>query len=185
MSRAMTYRYPWRAMAPDYARAAGGFLCTATPALFMDLASLVTGVLAFLAAIFLLFGAQAALRHATRILVSERDIRALPMGTRLDWDGLTRLTLAYFSVRRDGRSGWSEPSSHQRPDGRGGWMELKLRSGRRTLRIDSRLEGFSEVVRQAAAAATGACLQLDTTTLGNLATLGIGVGSAPEAGGQG
>lgn len=170
MSRAMTYRYPWRAIAPDYARAAGGFLCTATPALFMDLASLVTGVLAFLAAIFLLFGAQAALRHATRILVSERDIRALPMGTRLNWDGLTRLTLAYFSVRRDGRSGW---------------MELKLRSGRRTLRIDSRLEGFSEVVRQAAAAATGACLQLDTTTLGNLATLGIGVGSAPEAGGQG
>ena len=29
----MTYRYPLRAMAPDYARAAGGFLCTATPAL--------------------------------------------------------------------------------------------------------------------------------------------------------
>jgi hypothetical protein len=166
----MTYRYPWRAMAPDYARAAIGLLCTATPALLMDLASLVSGVLAFLAAIFLLFGAQAALRHATRILVSDRDIRALPSGTRLDWDGLTRLRLAYFSVRRDGRSGW---------------MELKLQSGRRTLRIDSRLEGFSEVVRQAAAAATGACLQLDTSTLGNLATLGIGVRGTPEAGEQG
>lgn len=170
----MTYRYPWRAMAPDYARAAIGFVCTAAPVLFMDLASLVAGVLAFLAAIFLLFGAQAALRHGTRILVSERDIRARPMGIRLEWDRLTRLTLAYFSTRRDGR---------------GGWMELKLRSGRRTLRIDSRLEGFGEVARQAAAAASDACLHLDTSTLTNLATLGvrvgIGVNAGPEAGERG
>ena len=162
----MTYRYPWRAMAPDYARAAIGFVCTAAPVLFMDLASLVAGVLAFLAAIFLLFGVQAALRHGTRILVSERDIRARPMGIRLEWDRLTRLTLAYFSTRRDGR---------------GGWMELKLRSGR--------LEGFGEVARQAAAAASDACLHLDTSTLTNLATLGvrvgIGVNAGPEAGERG
>ena len=127
----------------------------------MDLPALATVVLAFLAMLFALFGAQAALRHATRILVSERDVRALPMGTRLAWDSLSRLTLVYFSVRRDGRNGW---------------MELKLQSGGRTLRIDSRLDGFNVVVRQAAAAASGACLHLEPSTVSNLVTLGIGEG---------
>lgn len=161
MSRAMTYRYPARAMVADYVRAVVGVVCTAAPLIVMDLPGLVQAVLAFLATIFAMFGTQAVLRQATRILVSERDIRARPVGTRLAWDSLTRLTLAYFSVRRDGRSGW---------------MELKVQSGRRTLRIDSRLEGFTEVVRQATAAASGACLHLDATTLSNLANLGIGVG---------
>ncbi len=164
MSGAMTYRYPWRAVLPDYARAVVGVGFTAAPPMLMDLPGLVMWVLAFLALIFALFGAQAALRHATRILMSERDIRALPMGTRLAWDNLSRLNLAYFSVRRDGRDGW---------------MELKLCSGRRTLRIDSRLDGFTEVVRQAAAAASDACLHLEPTTLSNLATLGVGAGATP------
>ncbi len=157
----MTYRYPWRAMVPDYARAVLGLACAATPLIVTDLPGLAAAVLAFLAMIFALFGVQVILRHTTRILVSEGDIRARPLGPRLAWASLTRLTLAYFSVRRDGRSGW---------------MELKLRSGRRTLRIDSRLDGFTEVVRQAAAAASDACLHLDTPTASNLATLGIGAG---------
>lgn len=160
MSRAMTYRYPWRAMLPDYARALLGILCTMTPLILMDLSIVVVGVLVFVAMIFVLFAAQAVLRHATRILVSEREIRARPLGGRIAWDSLTRLKLAYFSLRRDGR---------------GGWMELKMQSGRRTLRIDSRLNGFTEVVRQAAAAARHACLDLDTSTLSNLATLDIRV----------
>jgi hypothetical protein len=157
----MTYRYPWRAMLPDYARAVVGVASTATPLTLMELPGLVTVVLAFLAIIFALFGAQAALKHATRVVVSERDVRLLPMGTRLAWDSLSRLTLAYFSVRRDGRNGW---------------MELKVQSGDRTLRIDSRLDGFTDVVRQAAAAASGACLHLEPSTVSNLVTLGIGEG---------
>ncbi len=157
----MTYRYPWRAMLPDYARAVVGLASTAAPLTLMEPPALVTVVLAFLAMAFALFGAQAALRHATRILVSERDVRALPMGTRLVWDSLSRLTLVYFSVRRDGRNGW---------------MELKVQSGDRTLRIDSRLDGFTDVVRQAAAAASDVCLHLEPSTVSNLVTLGIGEG---------
>lgn len=163
----MTHRYPWQAMVPDYVRAVLGAACTAAPAALMELPELVTGVLACLAAVFALFGMQAALRHATRILVSARDIRALPIGPRIEWDQLTRLRLAYFSVRRDGREGW---------------MELKLRSGRRTLRIDSRLDGFAEIVRQAAAAASQASLRLEPATLSNLANLGIVMGDAHGAG---
>ncbi len=154
----MMYRYPWQAMVPDYARAVAGMACTGGPLALMELPGAVTGVLLFLVAIFALFGAQAALRHATRILVSARDIRALPMGPRLDWARLTRLRLAYFSVRRDGRRGW---------------MELKLRSGGRALRIDSRLDGFAEVVDLAARAASEACVELEPVTVTNLANLGI------------
>jgi len=154
----MTYRYPWRAMVADHVRAVAGVACTVTPLIFLELPWLARAVLIFLAMIFALFGLQAVFRHASRVLVSERDICARPMGKRLAWDSITRLTLGYFSVRRDGR---------------GGWMELKVQSGRRTLRVDSRLDGFAEVVRLAAAAATGACLQLDASTLSNLALLGI------------
>ena len=154
----MTYRYPWRAMLPDYARACVGMGCTLIPLLFMDAAGAVAVVLLFLGLIFALFALQAVLRQATRIAVNEREIRARPLGPCLAWDALSGLKLAYFSVRRD-RSG--------------GWMELTLQSGRRRLRIDSRLEGFSEVVRQAAAAATDACLHLDSATISNLANLSI------------
>jgi hypothetical protein len=169
MPRAMTYRYPWRAMLPDYARAALGMTCTITPLLLMDLPAPVRIVVILVVMIFTAFAIQAVLRHATRILVSEREISARPLGKRLAWDSLTRLKLAYFSVRRDGRSGW---------------MELKMQSGGQTLRIDSRLDGFTEVVRQAAAAASDACLHLDPTTLSNLANLDIsvGTGAAAEAG---
>ena len=163
----MTYRYPWRAMLPDYLRAGIGIACTGVPAAFMDLPPLATAVLGALAAVFILFALQAGLRQVTRIQVSEEAILALPAGTRIPWSGLSRLRLGYFSVRRDGR---------------GGWMELKIRGGRRTLRIDSRLEGFADVVRRAAAAAAAACVDLDTATESNLANLGIGVAATREAG---
>jgi hypothetical protein len=155
----MTYRYPWRAMVADYSRAVLGVVCTVTPLILACLPPLAAGVLVVLAILFALFGMQAIYRHTTRILVSEGDIRARPLGQRLAWDSLSKLTLGYFSVRRDGRRGW---------------MELKLRSGRRTLRVDSRLDGFTEVVRQAVAAANDACLHLDPSTLSNLAMLGLG-----------
>jgi hypothetical protein len=154
----MTYRYPWRAMLPDYARACFGLGCTLIPLLFMDASAAVAAVLLFLGLIFTLFALQAVLRQATRIAVNEREIRARPLGPRLAWDALSGLKLAYFSVRRSAG---------------GGWMELKLQSAGRSLRMDSRLEGFSEVVRQAAAAATDACLHLDGATISNLAILSI------------
>jgi len=158
MPRAMTYRYPWRAMLPDYARACFGLGCTLIPLFFMDASRVVAVVLVFLGLIFTLFAMQALLRQATRIAVNEREIRARPLGPRLAWGALSGVKLTYFSVRRDGG---------------GGWMELKLQSGGRSLRIDSRLEGFTEVVRQAAAAATDACLHLDNATISNLATLSV------------
>jgi hypothetical protein len=145
-------------MVPDYARAALGVGCTGAPVLLADLPALATTALSALVAIFGLFAMQVGLKHRTRILMNDQGIRALPLGRLLDWNRLSRMSLAYFSVRRDGREGW---------------MELKLTGDRGTLRIDSRLEGFADVVRRAVSAAGGASLHLDPTTLSNLSALGI------------
>jgi hypothetical protein len=52
-------------------------------------------------------------------------------------------------------------------------MQLKLRAGWSSLRVDSRIEGFSELVVAAAKAAEMHCLSLDPATSANLQALGI------------
>jgi hypothetical protein len=74
------------------------------------------------------------------------------------WSELDRVRLAYYSTRRDRR---------------GGWMQLELRSGREKVRIDSRIEGFTDVVKASARAAEARGLSLDPATLANLEALGI------------
>jgi hypothetical protein len=74
------------------------------------------------------------------------------------WSKLDRMKLAYYSTRRDGGSGW---------------MQLKLGAGWSTLRIDSRVEGFSELVIASAKAAEMRGLPLDPATSANLQALGI------------
>ncbi|MBV9815124.1 MAG: hypothetical protein JO229_05170, partial [Alphaproteobacteria bacterium] len=53
------------------------------------------------------------------------------------------------------------------------WMQLELRSGWSTLRVDSRIIGFSELVTSSAQAAAMRGLQLDPATSANLQVLGI------------
>ena len=161
----VTHRYPWRSLIRDDLRAVAGVACTGLPLMLSSPPGVVSVVLAALMAIFIVFGVQAALRHVTTILVDGHGIRALPLGIHLDWQRLSRLRLVYYSVRRDGR---------------GGWMELVLGSGGRRLRVDSRLEGFAEVVRQAAAAADRAGLDLEPSTTSNLDALGIGTGASSD-----
>ncbi len=48
------------------------------------------------------------------------------------------MKLAYYSTRRDRRDGW---------------MQLELRAGASTIRLDSRIDGFAELVERAALAA--------------------------------
>jgi hypothetical protein len=74
------------------------------------------------------------------------------------WSKLDRMKLSYYSTRRDGR---------------GGWMQLKLRAGWSTLRVDSRVQGFSELVIASAKAAEIRGLPLDPATSANLQALGI------------
>ncbi len=164
----VTYSYPWKRVAPDYARAGVGLLLTGVPALLPALATFPRMILIGLAAVFLGFGVQTALRHGTRYRLSEQEIRAEPRGPRLRWGELTEVKLAYYAMRREARDGW---------------LQLTLVGGGKKLAIDSRLDGFIDIARRAATSAGVNALALDPTTLSNFSGLHISVESPPVPGG--
>jgi hypothetical protein len=84
-----------------------------------------------------------------------------PAGGIVEWRRLDRLKLSYFSTKRD------------RSDG---WMQLAVGStGGRTVKIDSSLDGFHDVVERAAHAAGDTGLTLSEATRANLKAMGITV----------
>lgn len=159
------YAYPTSAMYGDYLRAAAGFVPTAAILTTMPVGVVAATVLSGFGAIFAVFGVRTLVRHGTRFDLTESALRASGLRrTSIAWAELDRMTLAYYSTRRDRRDGW---------------MQLELRSGRKKVRLDSRIEGFAEVVGKSASAAKCRGLTLNAATLSNLATLGVSLHSQP------
>jgi|SRR5215467_8677279 len=153
------HAYPASAMVGDYARAAAG-LVPAAVILAIEPVGLVAGaVLSGLAALFALFGLRTAVRHGTQIQATEEALHASGLShISISWDELDRLKLVYYSTRRDRRDGW---------------MQLELRAGSARLRVDSRIEGFADLVRSSVRAAELRGLRLSEATSINLQALGI------------
>lgn len=92
----------------------------------------------------------------------------------ITWSALDLLELDYFCTRRDGR---------------GGWLQLRLRAGACTVRLDSRLCGFERILARAVAAARKYGVALGAATASNLLAIGaedddiIG-GAGPSNGGR-
>jgi hypothetical protein len=159
------YAYPTSAMYGDYLRAAAGFVPTAAILTAMPVGVVAATVLSGFGAIFAVFGVRTLVRHGTRFDLTESALRASGLGrTSIAWAELDRMTLAYYSTRRDRRDGW---------------MQLELRSGRKKVRLDSRIEGFAELVGKSAGAAKSRGLTLNAATLANLAALGVSLHSQP------
>jgi hypothetical protein len=157
------YAYPTSAMFGDYLRAAAGFLPSAAILTTMPVGGVAATVLSGFGAIFAVFGVRTLMRHGTRFDLTESALRASGLRrTSIAWAELDRMTLAYYSTRRDRRDGW---------------MQLELRSGRKKVRLDSRIEGFSELVGKSASAAKSRGLPLNAATLANLAALGVSLHS--------
>lgn len=157
MSR--SFRYSSRSLALAYA--GSGAACVAALGLlgFVPLAAPVAWAAAAAAAIFLVYFARTVCRQLTRIELDETGVRARgPLGAAIRWEELRSLRLDYYSTRADRE---------------GGWMQLRLRSARATIRIDSGLEGFADLVRAAGGEAARRGLPLDAATLANLGTLGF------------
>jgi hypothetical protein len=153
----MPHRYPARALAADYLRASIGSGLTLGPLALAQPAAPVAWALAAAGALFLVYFARTVCRQVTRIEVDETGIRTRgPLGADIRWGDLRSLRLAYYSTRRDREEGW---------------MQLKLGDAQHTIRIDSDLERFAELVRVAAARAERAGLELDQATRGNLSAL--------------
>ena len=159
--------YPASAMIGDYARAAAGLVPTGLLFATVPVETVPAAVLGGFAAIFAVFGLRTALRHGTSLEMTETELRARGAWSgSISWAELDRMRLAYYSTRRDRKSGW---------------MQLELRAGARRLRLDSRIGGFDRVVRRAAVAAEARGLELNEPTLANLEALGIRVPSSEAA----
>ncbi len=154
----ISYRYSTRAILRDYLLSGVGLALFLPPVVFMSLPLVTNLLFAALAGLFLIFGLQSYRRHRTRVELSDDGILIAPAGRALRWRALSKLVLSYFNVRREGSNGW---------------MELKLVSGGQSVRLDSRLEGFTEVAACAARAAQDNGVELDQATVTNLAALGI------------
>ena len=161
------HRYPPRAVLLDYLYSGLGLLFTLGPLGLAASGGPAAWVLGALAALFAVYGVRTLLRHRTWLGVNEDGITAHGLLRRhLPWERLTRCTLGYYSTRRKRDRGW---------------MQLTLKAGRRTLRIDSQIEGFNTIVRRAAHAATARGIALDHTTRENLRALEIITGDADQA----
>ena len=166
--------YPTSAMLGDYVRAAAGLVPTAAIIAMTPVGMAGGVVLGGFSLLFAVFGIRTALRHATRLEMTGEALRAFGLlPASISWRELDRMKLAYYSTRRDRRSGW---------------MQLELRGGRSRVCVDSRIEGFAELVKASARAAETRGLALDAATLVNLEALGvklpaIGTALAQAAGG--
>ena len=157
------HSYPTSAMLGDYFRAAAGFVPSTTMLATVPVGAAAEVVLALIAALFASFGIRTMLRHRSRVEMTEGVLRSTGLlHASIAWEDLDRMRLGYYSTRRD---------KH------GGWMQLELRSGWSSIRLDSRIDGFSEVVKKSARAAERGGLLLDAATLANLAALGVGLQS--------
>lgn len=158
---ATRFSYPASAMVGDYLRAAAGLVPTVVILSTVSVGSVAGIVLGGFAVIFGAFAIRTGLRHGTSIEVDATELRATGLRpATIPWDRLDRMKLAYYSTRRDRKSGW---------------MQLELRAGRARLNLDSRLDGFDRLVRHAAIAAAERGLQLSDATAANLQALGIRV----------
>jgi hypothetical protein len=151
----------------DYLRAAAGFIPTTAILAAMPVGIVAATVLSGFAALFAVFGVRTILRHGTRFEMTGSALHASGLRrTSISWGELDRMALAYYSTRRDRQDGW---------------MQLELRSGWTKVRLDSRLDGFTELVDKSARAARLRGLALNAATLANLAALGISVPIEPCA----
>ena len=153
------HRYDMAELGGDYARGAAGLALTLLPLLLLPMHWIVAVVFGAAALVFLAFLARTWLRHRSVIEADDQGIVAHgPLGVRIAWRDLSGLRLRYFSVRRD----------RQR-----GWMQLELRGGGRSLKIESTISGFEEIATLAHDAAVAKGLKLDDSSQANLMSIGV------------
>ena len=161
------HRYPPSAMVPDYLVSGGGLVLSLPPLVMFDLPVVTVWILGLLSLGFAVHGLGVVRRQRTRVATDDDGLWFSPPRRRIDWNEITRFGLSYFSTRRDGARGW---------------MELKVASPATTLRVDSRLERFDELVGRAWHAASRCGVEADPTTRANLEALGMG-SAKPQLGG--
>ena len=157
------FKYSCKSLLPAYVGSAVGLAATLGPLAVVHPAPSVALVLAAAAALFLVYFGRTVCRQLTHIELDETGIRVKGpavglLSAAIRWEDLRSVRLDYYSTRRDSE---------------GGWMQFRLRDARRTIRIDSELEGFVDLLRTAALEARRRGIDLDQPTRANLEFLGL------------
>lgn len=165
-----TGRYPRAAIARDYFYSMVGAALTLGPLGLTTPLAAITGILAALGALFVIFGVRTFIRHNTAVTWSDKElvVSGLRPG-RFNWQDLREMRLSYFTTKRDGR---------------GGWMQLRLKHDGGTMRFDSSLTGFDALVAAAARAGRAAGLDFEPSTAENLNAMGLMTPPLEEGGPQ-
>tara|TARA_Y100001934_G_C11985627_1_gene600710 strand:- start:130 stop:612 length:483 start_codon:yes stop_codon:yes gene_type:complete len=151
------HRYPVTAIAGDLIRALIGAAVTCGPVVLLSLNPWFSGVLLALTVLFAYFGVLTVARSRMRIVSDEQAVAVLTLRERrIDWCDLDGLRLNYY------RTGSRSEQS---------WMQLVMKSGRRTIKVDSRVSRFDALAERADMAARRNQLVLDDTTMVNMRSL--------------
>jgi hypothetical protein len=154
-------RYPLGSLVWDYMRGILGLGISIVIIQSIDTDAPIFWVVLGLAALFLVWLANTALRNVSRIRFDEEGLRSAPWPKKsIPWSGLEEMALRYYSTRR------------KRKDG---WMTLTLKAGKDKIDIESTLPHFADIVARAAYAAKQANLQLDHVTQENMDAIGVKV----------
>ncbi len=156
------YRYPRRALIGDYVRAAVGLGVGLGVLISVPPAPAIVAVFGSITLLFLVFGLRTVQRQLVQVAITSDGIWAAGLISRsVPWQTLDHLALRYYGTRR------------QQREGSGGFLQLTLRGGGTSMRLESSIEGFDEIVRQAAVAAHANGVSVDPTSAGNLLDLGV------------
>ena len=153
------YRYTLRMLATQYIQGFLGVVLMAGPLFFATTTRTMAVILGIGAAAFIVYILHTLLRHGCVVECSDGAIAVSgPVTRNIQWTELRDLRLKYFSTRRDGRNGW---------------MQLVLRGPHATIRIESTLTGFRDIVAVAVKAAHHQEIALSLSTAGNIEVLGL------------
>jgi len=153
------FRYPRSALIPHYGRAAAGVAVSGAVLLFAGPSSAMLWVAGPVLLLFAAFGCVTALKQATAIRLDAEGVRCIgPLVRTIRWNELQRVDLRYYSTKKD------------RSDG---WMQLTIRGKGSSIRIESTIEGFSDLVAAAAGAAARQGLAISEASQANMEALGL------------
>ena len=156
---ARVFRYPAPALRSAYALGVVGMVIGFVPLLIARPAALFRWALAATGLLFLVYFARTVIRQLTWIELDEEGLGVRgPLGVGIRWDDVRAVKLNYFSTR---------------PDRSGGWMEYIVQGPRRSIRIESTLEDFADLVRASTREARARGVAFDDRTRANLRALGI------------
>ena len=164
-------RYPFSALAWDYARGIAGILVGLVILVTNEWHNQLVWLFVGLTALFVIYTMMTLAKNLARFRVSEEGIECGAFRRRtIRWGDLSDLALRFYPTDRRRKKGWMTLTLKAKPAAD---PSRRKRTSETKLEIESSLPGFSEIAARAAHAAKENKLMVDRITADNLAALGV------------